>query len=101
MSQTQTVTQQHRTRIRRRAIKVIRRSLEAVPTLGDALVFLSSDSVARDAVWTLNALGCSPSLATEMIDHERYTEDVHVRLIARCVSSDLLHIIKECRNGQH
>lgn len=104
MSQTQTVTQQHRLRIRRKAIKAIRRAIDAVPTLGDPLVFLSSDAVARDAVWTLNALGWSPALATEMVASDRYTEDTHVRLVARCVTGNMLELIdhiKECQHGQH
>lgn len=95
-----TTPHQHRMRIRRKCVSVIRSCLDAVPQLGDPYPFLLNDGAALDAVITLNALGVRPEDAALYINHDRYSERLHIRLLAVHVRQSLNLIIQECSNGK-
>lgn len=93
----QPTAHQHKMRIRRKCLGILRTALDSVPQLGDAEAFLLSDAKARDAAVTLNALGIRVEDASTFVDHPRYSERIHVRLLAKHVSLNLLAIVDMSR----
>lgn len=88
--------QSERARVRRRAIKVLRRSIDCCPEGASLLAHLRSSSEAADAARTLNALGLSVSATPLYVKRPPYTEVVHSRFLAYIVSRELLDVIRHC-----
>lgn len=91
--------QTERSRVRRRALKVLRRQLDLRPEGDDVLGWLRGSKEAADAVRTLDALGLTLSSAHVFVKREEYTEAVHCRFIAFVISKELLNIINHCANS--
>lgn len=91
--------QTERSRVRRRALKVLRRQLDSRPADTDVLAWLRGSREAADAVRTLNALGLTLGSAHVFVKRHEYTEEIHCRFIAFVISKELLDIINHCADS--